>query len=290
LKPTSIKNITATLTAAEIPAAEAVFEARALICHALGITRTHLFLREETAFIEHEWAQIAPLLTRRVTREPLAYILGTRGFFGLEFRVTPAVLIPRPETELLVEMAISHATQNATIADIGTGSGCIAVSIAKNRPDLMVFATDVSSEALEIAKENAENNGVNNICFCQGDLCDALPTSTKCHIILSNPPYISPEEITNLQPEVRDFEPHLALGTHPNPLLIYEMLATQAKEKLLLGGLLAVEVGQGQAESVAQIFTARGYTGVTITNDYAGIGRVVSGFKSRFMSGCTIEP
>jgi release factor glutamine methyltransferase len=278
LKTTSINNITIALTAAGIPATEAVAEARLLACHALNITRTRLFLRENTPFTEHEWAQIAPLLARRITREPLAYILGTRGFYGLEFHVTPTVLIPRPETELLVERAIGFAPNGATIADIGTGSGCIAVAIAKNRPDLTVFATDISQEALEIAQENANRNAV-SISFSQGDLCHALPPSTAFQIILSNPPYIAPEEIANLQPEVRDFEPLLALGTHPNPLLIYEMLATQAKEKLLSGGLLAVEVGRGQAETVAQIFTMQGYNQVEITNDYAGIGRVVSGVK-----------
>jgi release factor glutamine methyltransferase len=279
LKTTSISNITVALTAAGIPAAEAVFEARLLVCHALNITRTALFLREEAVFTEHEWAQIAPLLARRVTREPLAYILGTRGFYGLEFHVTPAVLIPRPETEMLVEIAIAQAPTGGAIADIGTGSGCIAISIAKNRHDLTVFATDISLEALEIAKENAKNNGVNSIHFCHGDLCDALTTNTKSHIILSNPPYISPQEIEHLQPEVRDFEPHLALGTHPDPLEIYQNLAMQAREKLFSNGLLAVEVGQGQAESVAQIFMAQRYTNVTITNDYAGIGRMVSGTK-----------
>jgi release factor glutamine methyltransferase len=278
LKQAHINNITAALTAAGIPAAEAVFEARLLVCHALNITRTHLFLREEAPFTEHEWAQIAPLLARRVAREPLAYIVQTRGFYGLEFRVTPAVLIPRPETELLVEIAINHAPNGAMIADIGTGSGCIAISVAKNRPDLLVFATDISTDALDIAKENATRNAV-AINFCQGDLCEALPQNTKFHMILSNPPYIAPQEIEHLQPEVRDFEPHLALGTHPNPLEIYETLATQATEKLLPNGILAVEVGMGQAESVAQIFTAQGYTSVTITNDYAGIGRVVSGAK-----------
>jgi release factor glutamine methyltransferase len=268
------------LMAAGIPAAEALGEARLITCHALNITRTQLFLRENTPFSPSEWESIAPLLHRRIKREPLAYIIGTRGFYGLDFRVTPAVLIPRPETELLVELAISRVPENATIADIGTGSGCIAVAIAKNRPDLTVFAADISEEALTIAKENAITNGVTNITFCHGNLCEALPIAVKFAAILSNPPYIAPEEIANLQPEIRDFEPHLALGTHSDPLEIYRNLATQAREKLLPGGLLIVEVGAGQAQFIAPFFEKVGYREIDIQKDYGGIERVVSGIKA----------
>ncbi|WP_395140346.1 N5-glutamine methyltransferase family protein [Armatimonas sp.] len=327
------------LTNAGIPAAEARGEARMLVQHAFGLTREQLILRSDSPVIGGQGETFEALLTRRASREPLAYILGERAFYGLGFRVTPAVLIPRPETEHLVEAVTgflptmsflppparlgsppppadrsflaakgdcSHETcatfyplreavprgcpgreqssgerqsGERQILDIGTGSGCIAITLAKLLPDAQVWATDISEAALEIAQENAARHGV-QVTFCRGDLLAPLPPEQRFSVIVSNPPYIAPSEASTLEPEVRDFEPHTALFDPldlEKGLSFYRRLASEAPARLMPGGLLVVEVGQGQDEAVAQLWRDAGLVEVTITPDLAGIGRVVSG-------------
>ena len=277
-----LADATTRLTAAGIPAAAARAEARMLVQHAFGLTREQLILRPD---VELDAMRLEPLLLRRAGREPLAYILGERAFYGLSFRVTPAVLIPRPETEHLVETVIgSLAPDNGgihAVLDIGTGSGCIAVTLAKLLPNAQVWATDISEAALDVARENAARHGV-RVAFYQGDLLAPLPPGQCFNVIVSNPPYIAPSEASTLEPEVRDFEPHTALFDpifDGAGLSFYRRLASEAPARLVPGGLLAVEVGQGQDEAVAQLWRDAGLIAVSITPDLAGIGRVVSGNK-----------
>ena len=264
-----------------------------LAMHAFGLTREQLILRPD-ADIDPE--RLEPFLSRRTNREPLAYILGEREFYGLNFRVTPAVLIPRPETEHLIETVLSfyplreagegrrlsggERQGGERVLDIGTGSGCIAVTLAKFLQGAEVWATDISEAALEIARENAARHGV-RVAFRLGDLLAPLPTAQRFHVIVSNPPYIAPAQAGTLEPEVRDFEPATALfDVGGDGLSFYRRLAHEAPTRLLPGGWLLVEVGQGQAEAVAALWRVAGLEIVTVTPDLAGIDRVVAGRRA----------
>lgn len=271
----------ARLLAAGIEPSEAGVEARLLLQHALGFTREQLITRSEDSV---DPTPLEPLLVRRERREPLAYLLGEREFYGLSFFVTPAVLIPRPETELLVEMIRSPpprpaGSQRLAIADIGTGSGCIAVTLAELLPEAQVYATDISEDALEVARRNAARHGV-NVTFLLGDLLAPLPKELLFEVIVSNPPYISRTEAETLAPEVIDGEPHVALfDTDADGLGFYRRLASDAPKRLAPGGLLAVEVGMGQSGAVARLFEGAGLLDVQTIPDLAGTGRVVRGTK-----------
>ena len=280
------------LTSAGIPDDEARTEARLLVQHAFGLTREQLILRSNSPIDGGQGAILEPLLSRRVNREPLAYILGERGFYGLSFHVTPAVLIPRPETELLVEAALGPLREAGEgrrlsggerhILDIGTGSGCIAITLAKLLPGTLVWATDISEEALDVAKENASRHGA-TVEFCLGDLLAPLPPDLCFSVIVSNPPYIAPADAETLEPEVGVFEPHLALFdpiSGSDGLTLYRRLASEAPARLTNGGWLMVEVGQGQAQAVAQLFADAGLTAIEVREDLAGIPRVVLAQKS----------
>ena len=271
------------LEAAGIPADEARTEALLLLIYALRLSREELRLRPEREATAEDAARYAALLDRRATREPLAYITGTRAFYGLDFVVTPAVLIPRPETEFLVEAALRHIAllPAPRIADIGTGSGAIAISIAANAPAAHVWAADLSAEALAIAAENATRHGITDrITFVEGDLAAPLASFAPFDALVSNPPYIADADVETLMPEVRDWEPRMALGTHADDLHFYRRLAAEAPRLLAPDGLLAVEVGQGQAEAVADLWRAVSLADVAVINDYAGIGRVVRGITA----------
>lgn len=264
------------LIASGIPADEARVEARLLVQYVFGLTREQLFLHPQR---ELEVALLEPLLARRANREPLAYLIGERGFYGRMFRVTLAVLIPRPETEHLVEAVLAHP-KRGRLLDIGTGSGCIAVTLAAQLPEAEVWATDLSEDALGVARENAERHGV-VVRLCHGDLLAPLPLGLRFTAIVSNPPYIARTEEATLEPEVRQYEPALALyDPVGDGLTLYRRLAAEAPSRLEPEGLLAVEVGQGQADAVAAFWERAGLKNVTVTDDLAGIGRVVSGVRA----------
>ena len=250
-------------------------DAELLLADLLGVGRAYLYAHPEEevgATILQEWQH---RLKRRVRREPLAYILGKAEFYGLEFTVTPDVLVPRPETEVLVEAIL--ARQPATVADIGTGSGCIAIAVAAHLPQARVWATDISEAALRVARENAERHGVaDRIHFLQGDLLQPL-AGLRFDMIACNPPYVAESERLSLQPEVREWEPPHALFTGKDPLQFHRQLAAEAHFHLHEGGWLMMEVGLGQAEAVATLLGEVGYRDVRILNDLAGIGRVVEG-------------
>lgn len=250
-------------------------EAEWLLCAATGLDRVGLYLSYDKPLNRDELALFRQMVARRARREPLQHILGTQEFCGLEFQVSPDVLIPRHDTETLVEEALKRAAGRVSVLDIGTGSGCIAVSLAKRLPDARVTAVDVSAAALEVARANALANGV-DVEFFAGSLLE--PVAGRCFdLIVSNPPYIPRADIALLEPEVRDGDPLLALDGGVDGLDIYRCLIPASLEQLNPGGWLLVEVGAGQARDVAALFDATaGYDMVVTAHDPGGIERVVA--------------
>jgi release factor glutamine methyltransferase len=224
-------------------------------------------------------ARYEALVERRAAREPMAYLLGRQEFWGLMFEVTPAVLIPRPETELIVEAALELCPADASlrVADVGTGSGCLAVALAREWADARIFATDVSSEALVVARTNAVRHGVQDrVTFVQCDLLsDELFRRQTFNLIAANPPYVPEADRPALQPEVREHEPAAALFAGPDGLSIINRLLPQSAGKLEPGGLLIFEFGFGQADAVAGLISrTSGLTMVGLKRDLQGIPRV----------------
>jgi release factor glutamine methyltransferase len=215
---------------------------------------------------------------RRRPREPIAYITGNREFYRRSFEVTPAVLIPRPDTETLIERALAllPPDSTATIVDLCTGSGAIAVTLAAERPSVRVSATDLSQAALEQARRNAERHGVHDrIEFFSGDLYAALPSDARFDLIAANPPYIAEADLAQLQPEIRDHEPQLALASGPDGLTHLRLLAAGAPAHLNPGGSLLFEVGANQAAAVQRMLLAAGLCEPHSHKDLAGIPRIV---------------
>jgi release factor glutamine methyltransferase len=262
---------------AEAGVVDAGQEAAWLLAHVLGTSAGGLRLRSAEVLPAERMAAYTQFVERRAAREPVQYILGTEEFMGLVFRVTPAVLIPRLDTEVLVQAALARLGAGPVrAADIGTGSGAIAVALAALRPAAAVVAVDVSAEALAVAQENAARNGVaDRVEFRQGDLLAPLG-SEPFDAILSNPPYIDEAEWAELMPEVHAWEPKGALTPGPDGLVFYRRLAAEAPSRLRPGGFLAVEVGYSQAGAVAGLF-ARAGLATAVYTDTAGIDRVVVG-------------
>lgn len=217
------------------------------------------------------------LVDRRCRREPIAYILGEREFWGRPFAVTPDVLIPRPETELIVEEALELFPEGRTpgvIVDVGTGSGCLAVALALEFPESRVIATDISEAALGVARRNAETNGVaDRIDFRMGDLLE--PVTEAADLIVSNPPYVASGDAPGLVPEVREHEPHVALFGGSDGLALYAKLFPAAAERLSPGGRLIVEVGYDQDDRVARIGARDGWTLSHVRQDLQSITRTL---------------
>lgn len=259
--------------------ADAEREAGWLLAHLLGCSAGALRLRAASELDAEQAQGFEALVARRERREPIQYILGTEEFMGLTFHLTPAVLIPRLDTETLVEQAVARLAGRGPVrvADIGTGSGAIAVAVAHLLPEAGVVAVDLSGEALAVARENGARNGVaGRVEFRQGDLLAPL-AGERFDAILSNPPYIGEDEVSGLMPEVRDWEPHLALTPGADGLIIYRRLAAEAPALLKPGGLLGVEVGFRQAQAVADLFRQAGLGEIAIYRDTAEIERAVFG-------------
>jgi release factor glutamine methyltransferase len=249
-------------------------EAEWLLCAATGLDRVGLYLNFEKPLDDKELSAYRALVARRGRREPLQHILGTQEFCGLNFEVTSDVLIPRHDTETLVDEALARMPGARTVLDIGTGSGCIAVVLAARLPGASVTAVDISEAALTVARRNAERNGV-AIEFIEGSLLDPL-TGRQFDLIVSNPPYIPSSEIEALQPEVRDFDPRGALDGGLDGLEIYRRLIPSAVTALTRGGWLLLEVGAGQADDVSLLLSSTGGYGTPVTAcDPSGIVRVV---------------
>jgi release factor glutamine methyltransferase len=255
-------------------------EASLLLGRATGLDRLRLINRTADELPPGDWEAFQTLLARRLRREPLQYILGETEFLGLAFDVTPAVLIPRPDTETLVEAILDLEEERGAptpivAADIGTGSGAIAVSLAKSLPYTRLVATDISPEALTVAHRNASRHEVTDqITFRQGDGLAALEGPVR--YLISNPPYIAEDELPGLEPEVRDYEPIAALTPGADPLRWYRLFATEGAAWVEPDGWLALEVGAGQADDVVSLLEASGaWAPPIVKRDLGGIPRVV---------------
>ncbi|PKN12880.1 MAG: peptide chain release factor N(5)-glutamine methyltransferase [Deltaproteobacteria bacterium HGW-Deltaproteobacteria-4] len=258
-------------------------DAELLLAEILKLNRIGLYLNFDRPVNSDELAVFRALIERRARREPIAYILGRCEFWSLTFKVGPEVLIPRGDTETLVEAALKVLPPGGTLLDVGVGSGAIALAIAHDRPDVQVEGIDLSPAALALATENAQNLGLTaRVTLRQGDLF-TLDDSRQYDVIVSNPPYIAIGEKATLMPEVRDFEPALALFAGEDGLDCYRALIPAARGALKSSGILFVEVGAGQAEAVAELFAIAGYVEIFTNRDLAGIDRVVAGRKA---SGC----
>ena len=254
--------------------ANARLEAEWLLCAAMGVDRVGLYLQYDKPLNDSELAAYRALVVRRARREPLQHILGSQEFCGLNYEVTPDVLIPRYDTEVLVSEALIRQPDASLVLDVGTGSGCIAVSLQKRFVKAFVTATDISQAALVVARRNAEKHGA-AIEFLHGSLF--APVSGRCFdLIVSNPPYIPTADIEALDQEVRDYDPFAALNGGSDGLDIYRSLIPAAIEHLNPGGWLLVEIGIGQAKDVAALFQfTGGYHAPVIVLDSGGIERVV---------------
>jgi len=269
----------------------AQIDAELLLGAALGATRAGLYAWPERLLSPSEQSRFEALLERRILGEPVAYILGEREFWSLRLRVTPAVLIPRPETELLVETALNlaagtlgsvgagfareHSGAVLRVADLGTGSGAIALALASERPHWQIVATDQSISALQVASDNALRLGIHNVSFRQGSWCDALPAGLF-DIILSNPPYIDPQDSHLTQGDLR-FEPVTALAAAEQGLADLRAICHEAPRHLVPEGWLLLEHGFEQGQAVSQLLTDAGFIGVRTLTDLAGLPRMTLG-------------
>ena len=281
----TIIKATARLSAHKVDNAR--LDAEVLLCYVLGQDRAWLLAHNKDVIDDQSLRQYELLIDRRAVREPLQYITGKQEFWGLPFKVTPDVLIPRPETEFVVEAALKAVSMAAApvIIDLCTGSGCIAISLAKELKNAQVFATDRSEPALDIAQENARRNEVAmRIRFLVGDLFTPireLDLQGRVDVIATNPPYIPANDLSGLQPEVRDFEPEMALIAGPVGIEIGAAIIQQAHPFLKKGGTLIMEMGMAQAASLSSIVNKTGkYRTPEIVKDLAGIERVLLARKA----------
>lgn len=266
--------------------AAARLDAEVLLAQTLGLDRVGLYTRFDQPLRPGELAGFKKLIQRRLRREPVAYILGEREFWSLKFKVTPDVLIPRPETEILVAEALkvlsgpAKTEKSLQILEIGTGSGVISVALAKELPLAAVLATDIADKALSVAEENARRNGVGErIRFLQGDLFAPLEKESRFELIITNPPYIAQGDFPSLPPEVRDYEPRVALNGGKDGLDFFRRVLPMVGELLCPGGWFLAEIGAGQEPKVRQIAEANPVlAGLDFVPDLAGIKRV---FKAR---------
>ncbi len=303
----ALKEGMARLRAANVPSH--TLAAELLLMHAMGRDRTWIYAHPEAELGPGECEKYFVLVARRSAGEPVQYLTGKQEFWGLEFEVAPAVLIPRPETEHVIEVALERLGERGIqvdlatgapspplrVADVGTGSGCLAVALAHELPHAEIVATDISAEALEVARRNAARHGVaDRIQFAQGDLLEPVRRAASAadqdacpfDLIVSNPPYVARSEAGELPREVRDHEPHAALFGGLTGIEIYARLIEQAGTLLRHvsdgakpspGGILVLELGYDSAEYVRKIFLAQsGWANLRITNDLAGIPRVLS--------------
>ncbi|RME96270.1 MAG: peptide chain release factor N(5)-glutamine methyltransferase [Verrucomicrobia bacterium] len=249
-----------------------------LLAHVLGLPRLQLYLNFERRLTDAELEALRDLLRRRARHEPLQHLLGTAVFCGLEFTVNRQVLIPRPETEVLADLALQWLKSRPgqpRVLDFGTGSGCLAVTLAREHPAARVRALDVSAEALAVARENAARHGVaERIEWLEGEGWAGVPAGSRFDLIVANPPYIPTGDLAGLPPEVRDFEPRAALDGGPDGLRFYRELAA-GRERVEPGGRLMAEFGDGQAEAVVGLFREAGWGEVDVAPDLAGQPRIV---------------
>lgn len=257
-------------------------DAEVLLAHTLGVTRVWLYTHFDQPLERGELARFKKLIQRRIRREPLAYIVGQREFWSLPFKVTPDVLIPRPETEILVAEALrvlsppEQIERSFRVLEIGTGSGAVSIVLAKELSSASVVATDLSPKTLSIAEENAVKFGVRErIIFLKGDLFDPLEKEWRFELVITNPPYIPKDQFPSLQPEVRDFEPRTALDGGRDGLAFYRRALPKVGRFLNPGGWFLAEIGAGQEEEVRRIAEKNPeLDSFAFVTDLAGIKRV----------------
>jgi release factor glutamine methyltransferase len=296
---TALKEGIARLRAAKVPSC--TLAAELLLMHTLGCDRAWLYTHPEAPLDPYALAKYIALVARRAAGEPTQYLTGKQEFWGLEFEVTPAVLIPRPETEHVIEVALERLgprgikidmktgapSSPLRVADVGTGSGCLAVALAKELPHAELLATDISAAALDVARRNAARHGVaERIRFLETDLLEAALQETQSagstsekpfDLIVSNPPYIAHDQAGALPREVRDHEPSGALFGGPTGVEIYTRLIEQAASLLGSRGILVLELGYGAADTVRRMFhVQQAWANVSVTKDLAGIPRVLA--------------
>jgi release factor glutamine methyltransferase len=257
-------------------------DSEVLLAHLLGLARSQLYTYSERTLSAAERIGYEELVKRRFRHEPVAYLVGAKAFYGLDLAVDPRVLIPRPETELLVDFALdlvgqaeANGHQPVRLVDVGTGSGAIALAVAANAPTVQVFATDISPAALALAQENAHRLGLaSRISFLHGDLLGSVPEPV--HLVLANLPYIAEAEWPSLQPDIADFEPALALSGGADGLALIRDLLLQSPAYLLAGGAMLLEIGSHQGRAVAQLAAQAFPHGfVEVLTDYSYQDRIV---------------
>lgn len=253
-------------------------DAKLLVGHGLNRTALQMAVGEGDLVSADDAKAIAALLGRRLSGESVARIIGEREFYGLAFGLNAATLEPRSDTELLVDLALEALPPGGTVLDLGTGTGCIPIAILASRAGANGLAVDLSAQALEMARANAKRHGLDQrLAFREGSWFDALAgdADRRFDLIVSNPPYIVSAVVDELEPEVRDFDPRLALDGGPDGLVPYRTIAAEAAAWLKPGGTVLVEIGYDQGEAVLALFAAQGFSGVSLHQDLNGLDRVV---------------
>jgi release factor glutamine methyltransferase len=254
-------------------------DARILLSHVLGVPKEFFIAHPEQEVSEEDAKRFGVLLAQAADGCPTPYLTGTQAFWSRDFRVTVDVLIPRPDTETVVETVLDLVKDSAApgILELGTGSGCIAVTLALEIPGAQVLATDVSEKALAVARDNANRLHASNVSFTHGSWFEAVPENARFNIIVSNPPYIASDEIIELDSSVRDYEPIWALDGGKDGLRIYKGIRKYWKSLLRPGGFILFEVGEDQAQTVKDMVLAAGFAAADTRKDSQGIDRVVIG-------------
>ena len=264
------------------PTGEVSALTRILATELLGMSQMTFYLKEDVSLNSEQQAQLDNAIERLKKQEPIQYILGYSDFCGLRFKVKPATLIPRPETSELVEwIAADYDKKVVNILDIGTGSGCIAISLAHKIPQSCVTAWDISPDALAVATENSKANG-QTVTFAQVDILAYQPTGGQFDIIVSNPPYIKENEKSAMHSNVLDWEPHTALFVPDNdPLLFYRTIAQKGLALLKPGGVLYFEINRAHGKETVEMLSALGYTGIELRKDFADNDRMIRAVKNK---------
>lgn len=254
-------------------------EAELLLAHLLGIDRVKVYLNFDRPMSDTELDTLRELVRRRGNREPLAWVMGVKEFYGRPFTVGPGVLVPRPDTETLVEVMLPHLDGDPVyVVDVGSGTGCIGLTLALERPGVRLYAVDLAEAALAATRQNVERHGLKDrVAVLRGDLLSAVPAQRPVDWVVSNPPYIPSADLASLQPEVRDHEPRLALDGGADGLDPYRRLIPEAARRARCG--VALEVGAGQAPAVSALIAAENLQ-VSVHRDLGGVERVVLGQRA----------
>ena len=275
-----IANIIREGLSSHYPTGEIAALTRIIATELLGVSQMAFFLKDDVTLTAEQQTLLGNAIERLKKQEPIQYILGYCDFCGLRFKVTPATLIPRPETSELVEWIASEATGNESILDIGTGSGCIAISLAHSVAQSKVTAWDISHDALAVATENSKANGC-NVTFEHVDVLAYQPTGEQFNIIVSNPPYIKEVEKAEMEANVLNWEPHTALfGPNSDPLLFYRTIAEKGLQILKPGGRLYFEINRAHGKETMEMLAALGYTGIELRKDFAENDRMIRAVKN----------